>query len=88
MMMIDELSQNTHEQKYVTSSSMLWLRNWTFDKQAKPKIARGLTVRVSVLTRNTQNWKLGAPPSQGQQKSKYTWKMKTQGHSDNSGQLT
>ena len=51
------------------------IQNWAFDKQTKPKIASSLTVRVSVLTRNTQIWKLGAPPSEGQQKSKYRWKM-------------
>ena len=51
------------------------IQNWAFDKQTKPKIASGLTVRISVLTRNTQIWKLGAPPSEGQQKSKYRWKM-------------
>ena len=36
------------------------LRNWSVDKQAKPKDAVRLTVRLSILTRNTQNTKMAA----------------------------
>ena len=44
----------------VTSSKMKDLRNWSVDKQAKPKDAVRLTVRLSILTRNTQNTKMAA----------------------------